>query len=83
MWGEFCDIYSPSKENSNLNIIEAYKRMEVGYKITHEYFSDDEFLYMDKKGIIRDEKGYDFEEGWELRLNDELFYLGWHVKEDV
>lgn len=63
-----------------MNIIEAYQEMFKGNKITHEYFSDDEFLYIDNKNIIRDEKGYNFEDGWESRLNDKTFYLGWRVK---
>lgn len=66
-----------------MNIIEAYNRMENGHKIMHKHFSDDEFLYIDNNGVIRDEKGSDFEYGWELRLNDERFYLGWIVKVNI
>jgi hypothetical protein len=36
---------------------EAYKLMEQGRKIAHEYYSDNEFLIM-KYGIIYDENGY-------------------------
>ena len=36
---------------------EAYKLMEQGYKISHDYYSDDEFLCM-KNGFIYDENGY-------------------------
>lgn len=36
---------------------EAYKLMEQGHKIAHDYYSDDEFLRM-KDGVIYDENGY-------------------------
>jgi hypothetical protein len=36
---------------------EAYKLMEQGHKIAHDYYSDNEFLRM-KDGIIYDESGY-------------------------
>lgn len=65
-----------------MNINEAFNRMLQGNKITHEYFSDDEYLYIDDDNVIKDEQGYDFEDGWESRLNDKLFYLGWSVKNE-
>ena len=43
--------------HSNLTKDEAYKLMERGHKICHEYYSDDEYLTV-KNGIIYDENGY-------------------------
>lgn len=36
---------------------EAYEAMENGSKVTHEYFSSNQYLYMRKDGIIYDEEG--------------------------
>lgn len=35
-----------------MNKTEAYNKMREGYKITHELFSSEEYLYMNNKGII-------------------------------
>ena len=39
---------------------EAYESMKNGNKTTHWQFSDDEYVYMDQKDIIRDESGYNW-----------------------
>lgn len=41
---------------------EAYKEMEKGNKVTHKYFSSNQYLYLDNKGVIRDEEGYNWSE---------------------
>ena len=40
--------------------------------ITHRYFSDDEFVYYDDKGNLRDESGYFLpnDEFWGMRTGD-------------
>ena len=43
--------------HSNVSKEEAYKLMEQGHKITHEYYTDEEYLCM-KNGVIYDESGY-------------------------
>ena len=44
-------------EHTGLSKYEAYKLMEQGYKIAHDYYSDNEFLTM-KDGVIYDEDNY-------------------------
>lgn len=61
-----------------MNIMEAHNCMEQGFKITHETFTVEEFLYIDDRGVIRDEKGYDFTEGWISRLETPYFADGWY-----
>jgi len=39
---------------------EAIQAMKQGERITHRYFSDDEFIYMDDPLEIKDESGYAF-----------------------
>lgn len=43
--------------HSNVSKDEAYRLMEQGHKICHEYYGDEEYLRM-KDGIIYDENGY-------------------------
>ena len=48
----------------NLTKDEAYQKMKEGYKISHTYFTDDEYLYMENC-MIFSEDGYSFDEWWE------------------
>lgn len=43
--------------HENITKDEAYKLMCKGHRISHEYYSDDEYLYM-KGSIIYTEEGY-------------------------
>ncbi len=45
---------------------EAIQALRKGEKITHRYFSSDEFIYM-KDGTLRDENDYNMSEFWQLR----------------
>jgi len=38
--------------------LEAEDAMRIGKRIRHDYYSDDEFLYLDNDNIIRDENDY-------------------------
>lgn len=40
-----------------MNKIELQQYLNKGYRMTHEYFSDDEYIYL-KDGEIHDENGY-------------------------
>lgn len=37
--------------------LEALEAMKEGKKVSHIYFTSDEYLYIDKEGIMRDESG--------------------------
>lgn len=43
---------------------EAYIAMQDGKKVSREYFSFNEYIWMDDKGVIRSEEGYNFTEWW-------------------
>jgi hypothetical protein len=43
--------------HQNISKDDAYKLMEQGHRITHQYFADNEYLVM-SNGIIYDELGY-------------------------
>jgi hypothetical protein len=60
-----------------LNRDEALKSMQEGYKVTHEYFSDDEYLYITDEKMYSEE-GYRFEEGWEMRKGG-YWEEGWRI----
>ena len=55
----------------------AFVSMMNGDKVTHRLFSNKEYLYLDGS-IIRDENGYNFIEGWNLR-KDGVWSEGWEV----
>ena len=57
----------------------AILAMKNGQRITHEYFSSDEFIYLDKEGFLRDEKDYHLNwiEFWEIRK--EWRNKGWSI----
>jgi len=56
---------------------EAYKAMEDGHKVTHEWFSFDEYVYI-KDDKMYTEDGYRFEDGWEDRKTDD-WQTGWRI----
>lgn len=56
---------------------EAYQAMLEGKKVTHDSFSDKEYLKM-VESVILDEKNYIFELGWEIRNNSE-WENGWSI----
>lgn len=64
----------------NLTIKEAYLKMKDGERISHKLFCYDEYLYIDKDGIIRDENGYNFSEGWFSMMEDNDYSEDWFIK---
>lgn len=53
--------------------------------ITHPLFADDEYIYLDTDGIVRDENGYVFEngdnvDGIRMRTGG-MWETGWSIKE--
>jgi hypothetical protein len=44
---------------------------------SHDFFSDDEYLYI-TNGEMYSEEGYRFEEGWEMRKGG-YWEEGWHI----
>lgn len=63
--------------HSNVSKEEAYKLMEQGYEICHEYYSDDECLKI-RDGVIYDENDYRMgtkhDEFWSKR---QIWKTGW------
>lgn len=57
---------------------EAYNMMSRGYPVTHKLFGRDEYLYMDKSFIIRNEDGMEFENDWDVRTSPE-WLVDWYV----
>lgn len=55
--------------HTNITKEEAYKLMEQGHKVCHEYYSGGEYLYL-RNGRIYDENNYDmgtrFDPFWEV-----------------
>ena len=37
---------------------EAYKAMEEGHKVRHRYYTSDEYIFLNKNGLIESENGY-------------------------
>lgn len=58
---------------------EARQKMNLGYKITHESFTEYQYLYL-KQGQICDNTGEYFPKDWGWGLySDEKFNTGWSV----
>lgn len=61
-----------------MNKKEAWKLLESGEKITHNFFLDNEYLYMEE-GKVYTEDGYKVtQEFWALR-QDPAWETGWHI----
>ena len=60
-----------------MNKQEAIEAMKKGFKVTHDYFSSDEFITMIGDKIVTEE-GYSFNatEFWKYRTH-ESFNTGW------
>ena len=60
-----------------MNREEALQEMKAGAKVRHEYFTSEEYLFMDRYGRIMTEDGYEFAD--QFFAND-WFATGWQVK---
>lgn len=62
-----------------MNREEALKAMMTGHKVTHKYFTPDEYLHM-VAGIIMSEDGYDFRDWFYVIYRDtEWKQDGWSI----
>jgi len=43
---------------------EALKLLHEGKKVTHTYFMSNEYVFIEKNGIITTDDGFDFTEQW-------------------
>lgn len=51
-------------------------------KFTHQYFSDNEYIWGDENGNLRDENGYYLPAGEFFGLRKESMVDGWYIKKD-
>lgn len=63
--------------NKLLTRDEAYKAIQEGKKVKHNSFTRREFIHF-KDGAIRDEDGYNFNEGWLIRCGG-VWESGWSI----
>lgn len=72
-----------------INREEMFNKLEQGYKISHDYFSKDEYVYLDDNDKIRDENKYYMMRDNELDFKESEFFkdrpwvTGWFVKEEM
>ena len=59
---------------------EAQAKMKQGFKVSNQYFTSDEFLYMKENGVIMSEDGYNFND-WFFNISkgEEWKLDGWSV----
>lgn len=62
-----------------MNREEALQEMKAGAKVRHDYFTSEEYLFMDRYDRIMTEDGYEF--AGEFFKND-FFETGWSVVKD-
>lgn len=59
---------------------EALEKMKQGFKVSNQYFTSDEFLYMKENGVIMSEDGYNFNDWFfNIRKGEEWKLDGWSV----
>ena len=59
---------------------EAQAKLKQGFKVSNEYFTNDEFLYMKENGVIMSEDGYNFNDWFfNIRKDEEWKLDGWSV----
>lgn len=59
---------------------EALEKMKQGFKVSNQYFTSDEFLYMKENGVIMSEDGYNFNDWFfNIRSGEEWKLDGWSV----
>ncbi len=59
---------------------EALEKMKQGFKVSNQYFTSDEFLYMKEDGVIMSEDGYNFNDWFfNIRKGEEWKLDGWRV----
>lgn len=56
---------------------EALEAMKEGNNVTHEYFTDDEYLYITNNGVILTEDGCIFNEQFN---KPDYFPTGWLIR---
>ena len=49
----------------NMTKTEALTALRSGYRVSREYFDDEEYIYMDDTGAILSEENWNFEDWWE------------------
>jgi hypothetical protein len=60
---------------------EALKAMKEGHKVTHRFFTSEEFVQLDKQGRIIDESGYILTSFWNYRP-DECWNTDWSIYQE-
>lgn len=59
---------------------EALGKMKQGFKVSNQYFTSDEFLYMNENGVIMSEDGYNFNDWFfNIHWGEEWKLDGWRV----
>lgn len=70
-----------------INREEMFNKLEQGCEISHDYFSEDEYVYLDGDDKLRDENKYYMMNENELSFKECEFFkdrpweTGWYVKE--
>lgn len=65
-----------------MTFVEAETALQNGNVITHQHFSDDEYLYQDG-WKIRSEEGYNFNNWWDDVTTTPQYSTGWSIKEGI
>lgn len=63
-----------------MNIAEALKELDLGNKITHRFFTDEEYLVKIEGSILTEEGYIVTREFWELRTGEE-WQIDWELYE--
>lgn len=49
---------------NTMNYTQALGMMSLGHVVKQQHFTSEEYFYMDTKGVVRDENGYDMTSWW-------------------
>lgn len=65
---------------NNLTKLQALEALNQGKKISHVYFTDDEYVYL-KDGSLTDEQGIELTENIDRFFDARPWNDGWYIKE--
>lgn len=73
----------------SINREEMFDKLEKGFEVVHDYFSKDEYIYLDGDDRLRDENQYYMMRDNEVDFRNCKFFkdrpweTGWYVKEEM
>ena len=79
LYNKALELAKEYKYEKGLTKQEAYKSIEEGKKVTHRYFDDNEYIYMNERGEIITEDNCNFTKEFEKHRNEYSWLNDWNI----